>query len=130
MVSRKHPLTGRLTMLSNVAPEIAADRSPKGGGLPLHAAAKLAPVVVVETLLKVHPAGAKAVDDEGSLPLHVAAASGSAESAVQRVVALLAAHGEGRCALDSEGKLPLHRAAARQAPIEVVAALLDAHPEG
>ncbi|KAL7554675.1 hypothetical protein ACHAWF_018217 [Thalassiosira exigua] len=92
--------------------------SPRGGGggngggpkvlrwrmLPLHAAMLFgAPPDVVKALIKAHPAGCSARDDQGSLPLHLAFRSGASE---EMVLLLLDAYPQAIERSDNKGRLP------------------------
>ena len=50
--------------------------------LPLHYAARYAPLAVVVALLEAYPAGARELDRDGKLPLHIAAANEDGSAAV------------------------------------------------
>jgi serine/threonine protein kinase len=97
--------------------------------LPLHLAArnKTASSEVIAALLTAHPGGAEEKDDNGNLPLHMAAANNASSEVI---AALLTAHPGGATEKDDNGILPLHMAAANNASSEVIAVLLAAHPAG
>ena len=72
--------------------------------LPLHGAVLFnAPVNVVETLIKAHPAGCSAEDDQGMLPLHLAFRVGASEDIV---LALLDVYPEAIEITDYKGRVP------------------------
>ena len=101
----------------------------KKGWTPLHwAVSRRAAPSTLRCLLLREPAAASTADGNGSLPLHVAAAAGS--TGVESMQLLIDAHADGTRALDGEGRLPLHYAVSRRAAVDVVACLLDSHPEG
>lgn len=72
--------------------------------LPIHAAFLFnAPIEVIQTLIKIYPAGCSAHDDQGMLPLHLAFRNGSSE---EIVILLLKVYPEAIERFDHKGRLP------------------------
>lgn len=103
----------------------AVSQSNSYGMLPLHYVRAGTPLEVVTMLLEVYPAGARAIDTDGHLPLHQAVYHGAPPEAV---AAILAAHLEAVWAQNAVGDLPLGCVGPTTRP-EVVQLLLAAAPE-
>lgn len=104
----------------------AAARVPTADGrLPLHLALQLrkSPVAAVTRLLKSFPEGARAADQGGRLPLHVAAWKHAPDEVLTR---LLDAHPGAAQQPDAAGFLPLDVARAFGAPEATVARMAEA----
>eukprot|EP00977_Amphora_coffeiformis_P024868 scaffold17426_cov170-Amphora_coffeaeformis.AAC.1 len=115
--------------LSRIATHPAETQSVHDRGRrPLHlACADDAPAVVVQALMKAYPAAATMVGTTGMTPLHLTCSSDHASVHVVRV--LLEQGEEAQCKIqDLDGDTPLHAAARSGAPLEVLKALLVAHP--
>ena len=98
---------------------------------PLHLAAayysKESKPVVLESVLDAAPDLATVVDEEGRLPLHIAASS---KASKESITILLDAHPDGASRRTKATKLPLHLACEFRAPLETTSALLAAFPLG
>eukprot|EP01033_Poteriospumella_lacustris_P009264 gene9265-6635_t len=83
-------------------------------------------VTVIKWLLNQRSEGVRVADEEGRLPLHLAAGY---NSNVEVVRWLWEQHPEGVRVADKEGRLPLHWAAGYNSNVEVVRWLWEQHPE-
>lgn len=119
---------GALSRISSHPSETQTIVETQTGRLALHkACADDAPAVVIQALLKAHPAASTLVGTTGMTPLHLTCSSAHASVHVVRV--LLELGREGQCKIrDLDGDLPLHAACRSGAPLEVLKALLSAHP--
>jgi len=82
---------------------------------------------VLRLLLATSPDSAKAADNDGRIPLHLAASSKACKLAVQD---LLQYHGDGSARRTKAGKLPLHYALENRLSTEAIQVIIDAYPAG
>ena len=93
----------------------------------LHTIVDTPPAEVSLKLLEVFPEGAREMDGEGHLPIHIAALyNAPAEVSLK----LLEHFPEGAREKDGEGRLPIHFTSENNAPAEVSLKLLELFPGG